>query len=56
MIIDHDALYYAALGGVILGVACSLNYVIRGKDTGMTRIAFNIATFKKCMTLTINLE
>jgi hypothetical protein len=47
--INLDALFYAACGGILLGLACTLNYVIRGKDTGMTRIAFNIATIKKCI-------
>ena len=46
---DQNSLFYAACGGVILGIACTLNYVIRGKDTGMTRIAFNLATMNTCM-------
>ncbi len=50
---DSNALYYAACGGLILGIACSLNYIIRGKDTGMTRIAYNFATFNKRMNLLI---
>lgn len=46
--IDSNALFYAACGGLTLGAACTINYVVRGKDTGMTRIAYNIATMKKC--------
>jgi hypothetical protein len=44
---DNNALFYAACGGIILGISTSLNYIIRGKDTGMTRIMFNFATFNK---------
>ena len=46
---DQNSLFYAACGGVILGIACTLYYVIRGKDTGMTRIAFNLPTMNTCM-------
>lgn len=45
---EHNSLFYPACGGLILGLACTLNYVIRGKDTGMTRIAYNIATMNTC--------
>jgi hypothetical protein len=50
MLIKEEALFFAACGGLTLGFACTLNYVIRGKETGMTRIAYNIATMKKCNT------
>ena len=49
---EKNSLFFAVCGGLILGFACTLNYVIRGKDTGMTRIAFNLATMNTC---TLNL-
>jgi hypothetical protein len=39
--------YYAAAGGVLLGIATSLNYVLRGKVTGMSGIVYGIVTCHK---------
>lgn len=44
---NPSQIFYAICGGLTLGLACTLNYVIRGKDTGMTRIAYNIITLNK---------
>jgi hypothetical protein len=48
MLVSEETLFYAACGGLILGLACTLNYMLRGKETGMTRIAYNISTLNKC--------
>lgn len=45
---DLDALKYAALGGTILGIATSLNYILRGKVTGMSGIVYGIVSLNKC--------
>lgn len=39
--------YYAAAGGVLLGIATSLNYVLRGKVTGMSGIVYGMVTCHK---------
>ena len=46
--INTNPLYYAAAGGVILGIATSLNYCLRGKVTGMSGIVYNLTICKKC--------
>jgi uncharacterized membrane-anchored protein YitT (DUF2179 family) len=51
--ISTNPLYYAAAGGVLLGIATSLNYCLRGKVTGMSGIVFNLTTCNRgisCMT------
>ena len=45
--ITTNPLYYAAAGGIILGLATSLNYCLRGKVTGMSGIVFGIVSFNK---------
>lgn len=45
--ISTNPLYYAAIGGVILGVGTSLNYCLRGKVTGMSGILFGIVSCKR---------
>lgn len=42
-----NPLYYAAIGGIILGIATSLNYCLRGKVTGMSGIIFGLTTCNK---------
>lgn len=42
--VSTNPLYYAAAGGVILGLATSLNYCLRGKVTGMSGIIFNLTS------------
>lgn len=46
--INTNPLYYAAAGGIILGLATSLNYCLRGKVTGMSGIVFGIVSLNKC--------
>ncbi len=48
--INTNPLYYAAIGGVILGIGTSLNYCLRGKVTGMSGIVFGIVSCKKSKT------
>ena len=45
--ISTNPLYYAAIGGVILGIGTSLNYCLRGKVTGMSGILFGIVSCKR---------
>ena len=44
---DGNQIIFAAVGGIILGVATSLNYIIRGKVTGMSGIVFGIVSVNK---------
>lgn len=44
--VNTNPLYYAAVGGVILGIATSLNYCLRGKVTGMSGIIFGLTSCK----------
>jgi hypothetical protein len=46
--INTNPLYYAAAGGILLGIATSLNYCLRGKVTGMSGIVFGIVSLNKC--------
>lgn len=45
--ISTNPLYYAAAGGLILGLATSLNYCLRGKVTGMSGIVYNLSVCNK---------
>lgn len=40
--IDTNPLYYAAAGGLILGIATSLHYILYGKVTGMSGILYDV--------------
>jgi hypothetical protein len=53
---DPSQILFAALGGITLGLATSLNYVVRGKVTGMSGIAYGIISLNKCTTLIISAE
>lgn len=46
--INTNPLYYAAAGGILLGIATSLNYCLRGKVTGMSGIVFGIVSLNRC--------
>lgn len=48
--ISTNPLYYAAIGGIILGIATSLNYCLRGKVTGMSGIIFGLTTCNRSTT------
>jgi uncharacterized membrane-anchored protein YitT (DUF2179 family) len=45
--ISTNPLYYAAAGGILLGIATSLNYCLRGKVTGMSGIVYNLTVCNK---------
>jgi hypothetical protein len=40
--IETNPLYYASLGGVLLGIATSINYCLRGKVTGMSGMVYGL--------------
>lgn len=44
---DIDAVVCAAIGGILLGISTSINYVIRGKVTGMSGIVFGVVSLNK---------
>lgn len=44
---DSSYILCAALGGILLGVATSANYILRGKVTGMSGIVFGIVSLNK---------
>lgn len=46
--IDENPFYYAAAGGIILGIATSINYMLRGKVTGMSGMVYGIVSLQKC--------
>lgn len=45
--IDPTSLYYAAIGGALLGIATSLNFGLRGKITGMSGLLYTIVSFNR---------
>ena len=45
--INTNPLYFAAIGGLILGTATSFNYMLRGKVTGMSGIIYGVASLNK---------
>ena len=45
--IETNPLYYASIGGIILGIATSLHYVLKGNVTGMSGIIYDVAFFNK---------
>ena len=47
--IESNPLYYAAVGGIILGIATSTNFMLRGKVTGMSGLVFSLASFELSM-------
>lgn len=44
---DVDAVLFAAFGGILLGIATSINYIIRGKVTGMSGIVFGVVSLNR---------
>lgn len=53
---DLSTITFAAIGGLLLGLATSLNYIIRGKVTGMSGIAYGILSLNKCKHILILAE
>lgn len=46
---ETDPIIFAAVGGIILGLATSTNYIVRGKVTGMSGIVYGIVSLDKCI-------
>ena len=45
MVNFHEGqIIFATIGGIILGIATSLNYSIRGKVTGMSGIVYGVVS------------
>lgn len=44
---EGNQILFASIGGLILGLATSLNYIIRGKVTGMSGIAYGVVSINK---------
>jgi uncharacterized membrane-anchored protein YitT (DUF2179 family) len=40
--LETNPLYYAAIGGIILGIATSFHYMLKGNVTGMSGIIYDI--------------
>lgn len=45
--IETNPLYFAAIGGIILGIATSLHYVLKGKVTGISNIINDVIFFNR---------
>lgn len=45
--IESNPLYYAAIGGLIIGIATSINYMLRGNVTGMSGMLYSTITLDK---------
>ena len=46
--LESNPLYFAAIGGLILGISTSLNYILKGKITGMSGAVFGVVSLNKC--------
>lgn len=44
---NPDQIIFASIGGILLGIASSINYMIRGKVTGMSGIVFGVVSWNK---------
>jgi len=42
--IESNPLYYAAIGGLLIGIATSINYMLRGNVTGMSGMVYGTCT------------
>lgn len=49
VVTDINPFYFAAIGGVILGIATSINYCLRGKVTGMSGMLYSIFFWNRCI-------
>lgn len=45
---DTNQIIFASIGGLLLGVATSFNYIVRGKVTGMSGIVYGIISLNRC--------
>ena len=44
---DVEAIQCAIVGGLILGIATSINYIVRGKVTGMSGTIYGVINMSK---------
>jgi hypothetical protein len=51
--IETNPLYYASVGGILLGIATSLHYVLKGNVTGISFIIYDVAFFNMSIYLAI---
>jgi hypothetical protein len=51
--IETNPLYYASVGGILLGIATSLHYVLKGNVTGISCIIYDVAFFNMSIYLAI---
>ena len=51
--IDATSLYYAAIGGALLGIATCINFGLRGKITGMSGLLYTLVSFNRSNSLYI---
>lgn len=51
--IDSTSLTHAAIGGALLGIASSINYVVRGKVTGMSGLMYSLVSFNRSKSFVI---
>ena len=47
MIINLKDIYLAAAGGLIIGIATSIHYLLKGRVTGFSGIFYSLITFDK---------
>lgn len=45
--IEDNPLYYATIGGIIIGISTSINYLFRGSVTGISGILYGTVTLDK---------
>ena len=50
---ETNPLYYAAVGGLIIGLSTSIHYILKGNVTGMSGIVFGIASLDQSKTSNI---
>jgi hypothetical protein len=53
VLVDENPYYFAAIGGILLGVATTINYALRGRVTGMSGMVYGILTLHKGTPFTI---
>lgn len=46
MIINLSDLFLSFIGGVIIGLACTISYILKGRILGISGIYYGMITFK----------
>ena len=54
--IDDNPLYYATIGGIIIGISTSVNYAFRGSVTGMSGMVYKTVTLDKSIIIYYDVE